>query len=98
MTCSGMSASRIVTNYGVRPAPHRPHAAGAHTTVSSGLVTWRSVEDCAPGCFPRLRPPRWRSDRSRGFFLYGLSDDGGLDDVEDSLNFRRSPRVAVPVA
>jgi hypothetical protein len=58
--------------------------------MSSGLVTWRSVDDCAPGCFPRLRPLRPRSDRSLGFFLYGLSDDGGLDDVEESLPRRRS--------
>ncbi len=54
-----------VTRAPARPAPHCPHAAGEHTTVSSGLATWRSVEDCAPGCFPRLRPPRSRSDRSR---------------------------------
>ena len=33
-----------------------------------------------------LAPGLPRSDRSRGFFLYGLSDDGGFDDVEDSLN------------
>ena len=43
-----------------------------------------------PGCFPRLRPLRWRSDRSLGFFLYGPSDDGGFDDVEESLPRRRS--------
>jgi hypothetical protein len=35
-----------------------------------------------------LRPDLPRSDLSSGFFLYGLSEDGGLDDVEDSLNFR----------
>jgi len=28
-----------------------------------------------------LRPDRPRSDRSFGFLRYGLSDDGGLDDV-----------------
>jgi len=37
------------------------------------------------GCLPGRRPVRRRSDRSLGFFLYGLSDNGGLDDVEDSL-------------
>ena len=42
---------------------------------------------CRCGIYPRLResirlrPDLPRSDRSRGFFLYGLSDDGGLDDV-----------------
>jgi hypothetical protein len=58
--------------------------------ISSGSATCRSVDDCAPGCLPRLRPLRPRSDRSRGFFLYGLSDDGGRDDVPESLPRRRS--------
>jgi hypothetical protein len=39
---------------------------------------------------PGLRPERPRSDRSRGFFSYGLSEEGGLDDVEESLPGRRS--------
>ena len=39
----------------------------------------------SPGCFPGRRFPRSRSDRSRGFFRYGLSDDGGRDDIEESL-------------
>jgi hypothetical protein len=34
--------------------------------------------------------PHWRNDRSRPFFLYGLSDDGGRDDVDESLPSRRS--------
>ena len=79
-----------VTRAPARSAPHRPQAAGAHTTTSSGSATCRSVEDSAPGCLPRFRPLRPRSDRSRGFFLYGLSDDGGLDDVPESLPRRRS--------
>ena len=73
----------------VRSCPQQPHAAGAHTTVSPGSGDCFSVEDCAPGCLPGLRPDLPRSDRSRGFFLYGLSDDGGLDDVEESLSRRR---------
>ena len=88
VTSNSCSFCTPVTRAPARPVPHRPQAAGAHTTVSSGLATWRSVDDCAPGCFPRLRPLRWRSDRSLGF-LYGLSDDGGLDDVEESLRTRR---------
>ena len=79
-----------VTGAPARSASHRPQAAGAHTMISSGSATWRSVEDSAPGCFPGLRPLRPRSDRSLGFFLYGLSDDGGFDDVEESLPRRRS--------
>jgi hypothetical protein len=73
-----------------RSAAHRPQVAGAHTTISSGSATCRSVKDSAPGCLPRFRPLRPRSDRSRGFFLSGLSDDGGLDDVPESLPRRRS--------
>jgi len=37
-----------------------------------------------------LRPDLPRSDRSRGFFVYGLSDDGGFDDVEPLSRRRRS--------
>jgi len=44
----------------------------------------------APGCLPGRRLPRSRSDRSRGFFLYGLSDDGGREDTDESLPARRS--------
>jgi len=38
---------------------------------------------------PGLRPLRWRSDRSLGFFC-GLSDDGGREEAEESLPSRRS--------
>ena len=44
----------------------------------------------SPGCLPGRRFPRYRSDRSRGFFLYGLSDDGGRDDTDESIPARRS--------
>jgi hypothetical protein len=43
----------------------------------------------SPGCLPGRRFPRSRSDRSRGF-LYGLSDDGGRDEVDESIPARRS--------
>ena len=43
------------------------------------------MEDCAPGCLPGLRPDLPRSDLSFGFFLYGLSEEGGLDDVRGIL-------------
>jgi hypothetical protein len=36
---------------------------------SSALLAW-------------LPFPRSRSDRSRGFFRYGPSEDGGLDEVQ----------------
>ena len=39
----------------------------------------------SPGCLPGRRLPRSRSDRSAPFFLYGLSDDGGCDEVDESL-------------
>ena len=48
------------------------------------------MADCAPGCPPGLRPDLPRSDRSFGFFLYGLSEEGGFDDVEESFASRRS--------
>ena len=48
------------------------------------------MEDSAPGCLPGLRPDLPRSDRSRGFFLYGLSEDGGFEDVEESFATSRS--------
>ena len=54
-----------------RPCPQQPHAAGPHSTVSSGLPDCFSVLDCAPGCLPGLRPDLPRSDRSFGFFLSG---------------------------
>jgi len=43
-----------------------------------------------PGCLPGRRFPRSRSDRSLSFFLYGLSEEGGRDDVEESLRACRS--------
>jgi len=79
-----------VTSASARSAPQHPHAAGAHTTVSPGSADCFSVEDGAPGCLPGLRPDRPRKDRSRVFFLYGLSEDGGFEDVEESLPRRRS--------
>jgi hypothetical protein len=72
-----------------RSAPQAVHASGTHFTVSSGRSDCLSVEDGAPGCLPGLRPDRARSDRSPGFFLYGLSEDGGFDDVDESLPKRR---------
>ena len=43
-----------------------------------------------PGCLPGRRFPRSRSDRSAPFFLYGLSDEGGRDDVESFPAWRSS--------
>jgi len=79
-----------ITAASPRSAPQQPHAAGAHSTLWPGSPDCFSVEDCAPGCFPGLRPDRPRSDRSLLFFLYGLSEDGGFEDVEESLPRRRS--------
>src|ERR1019366_7615449 len=79
-----------VTVASPRSAPQQPHAAGPHSTVSSGSGDCLSVEDRAPGCLPGLRPDRLRSDRSLVFFWYGLSEEGGLEDVEESLPRRRS--------
>ena len=43
-----------------------------------------------PGCLPGRRLPRSRNDRSAPFFLYGLSEDGGRDDVDESFAAWRS--------
>ena len=51
----------------------------------SGSSTRFIVVPGSPGCLPGRRFPRSRSDRSPFFFLYGLSDDGGRDDVDESL-------------
>ena len=58
--------------------------------LSSGSSTRFIVDPGSPGCFPGRRFPRSRSDRSPPFFLYGLSDDGGRDDVDESLRPCRS--------
>src|ERR1022692_399275 len=73
------------TSAPARSAPQQPHAAGAQITVSAGSADCFSVEDCAPGCLPGARPDRPRKDRSLAFFVYGLSEDGGLEDAEESL-------------
>jgi hypothetical protein len=74
-----------------RPVPHARHSAGGYQNRYSGLSTRLIVLPGSPGCLPGARLPRSRSDRSRGsFFLYGLSDDGGFDDVEESFPARRS--------
>jgi hypothetical protein len=78
-----------VTGASARPAPHCPQAAGAHTTVSSGLATWRSVDDCPPGCFPA--PPAPLPQRPvPGLLLIRVVRRRRLDDVEESLPRRRS--------
>ena len=73
-----------------RSAPHPRHSAGGYQNRCAGSSTRRIVVPGSPGCFPGARFPFSRSDRSRGFFLYGLSDDGGFDDVEESFPARRS--------
>ena len=73
-----------------RSAPHPRQASGGQGIVSSGSSTRFMVDPGSPGCLPGCRFPRSRSDRSRPFFLYGLSEDGGLDDVEESLPACRS--------
>ena len=57
----------------------------ANSNLSSGSSTRFIVVPGSPGCLPGRRFPRSRSDRSAPFFLYGLSDDGGRDDVDESL-------------
>ena len=79
-----------LTSAPARSAPQQPHATGPHSAISPGSADCLKVEDGAPGCLPGARPDRPRKDRSLLFFLYGLSEDGGFDDVEESLPRRRS--------
>ena len=79
------------TSSPARAVPHPAHSAGGYQNRYFGLSTSFIVVPGSPGCFPGRRFPFSRSDRSRdGFFPYGLSDDGGLDDVEESFPARRS--------
>jgi hypothetical protein len=73
-----------------RPVPHPRHTAGGHQILSSGSSVSFIVVPGTPGCLPGRRLPRSRSDRSRLFNLYGLSDDGGRDDTDESRRTRRS--------
>jgi len=73
-----------------RPAPHPQHAAGGQKTVSSGSSMRFIVAPGLPGCLPGRRFPRSRSDRSAPLFLYGLSEEGGRDDVDESFPAWRS--------
>ncbi len=74
-----------VTGVQARPAPHPQHATGGNSNLSSGSSTRFIVVPGSPGCLPGRRFPRARKDRSAPFLLYGLSDDGGRDDVDESL-------------
>src|ERR1035441_5772615 len=87
-----------VTSAPARSAPQQPHATGPHSAISPGSADCFKVEDGAPGCLPGARPDRPRKDRSLLFFLYGLSEDGGFDDVEESLPRRRSSSRPAPRA
>lgn len=67
---------------------HREHRPGRCTTTLSGTSTCRSVNPGVPGCLPALRPEDSRRDF--GAALTGASDDGGFDDVRESLRSNAS--------
>lgn len=73
-----------------RSAPHLRHAEGSPRMVSSGSSISRSVVPGAPSCLPGLRPERVREDRFGAGLANGRSDDGGLEEFEESLPRRRS--------
>ena len=52
--------------------------------TSSGSSTWHNAEPGSPACLPGLRPDRVRDDPPRGR-RSGPSEDGGFDDVAESL-------------
>src|SRR5437660_4896245 len=59
--------------------------------TSEGLSIRFIADPGSPGCFPGRRFPRSRSERS-GLFLYGLSEDGGLDEVDEYFPASHSSR------
>ena len=78
------------TSASARSAPQPQQAAGSWHTVSSGSSTSRSVLPGAPSCLPRRLPEDVREDRFGAGLANGGSDDGGLDEFEESLPNRRS--------
>jgi hypothetical protein len=76
---------------GVSAAPHPPHRSGACQATSSGSSTCARWAPGAPGCLPGRRPsarPAPRRAAREG--LPSPSEDGGLDEFEESLPSRRS--------
>ena len=78
---------------GHRRPPQRPATAATRPTAgelitSSGTATCRNVKPGSPGCLPGDRPEGSRRDRGGG--LPGPSDDGGFDDVRESLRSNAS--------
>jgi hypothetical protein len=84
-------ASTPTTSANVRSPPQPPHRSGRCTTTSSGSATWARSAPGAPGCLPGARPPLPPRRCCRGAGgLPSPSDDGGRDELEESLPRRRS--------
>jgi hypothetical protein len=74
-----------------RSAPQVPHRSGACLTTSSGSSTCARCAPGAPGCLPGRRPSACSaSRRSARAGLRSPSEDGGFEELEESLPSRRS--------
>lgn len=73
-----------------RESPHPQHTAGSRRKVSSGPSTCFRVLPGVPSCLPGRRLERVREDRFGAGLANGASEDGGLEEFEESLPNRRS--------
>jgi hypothetical protein len=68
-------------------------------TRRSGLSDSDRDTPGSPGCFPGLRPDRCRDDRAfAGFFVYGESEDGGREELDESAASLRSNSAILAVS
>src|SRR5665647_2712966 len=83
MTCRRVV---LVTGASVRSVWQSGHTGGSTTTVSSGSF-WGNVEPGSPFALPGLRPGLSRNERFLflGGLVNGSSEDGGLEEFEESL-------------
>ena len=74
-----------VTGAPARPCPHPRTPPAGTQNRSSGSSTSFIVVPGSPGCFPGGACPAPAATGPAPFFLYGLSDEGGFEEVEESL-------------
>lgn len=77
-----------VTGVPASSPPQPPQRSGIWTTNSSGSVTCARCAPGVPGCLPGRRPPP--SPRAGRVALARPSEDGGLEEFEESFPSRRS--------
>jgi hypothetical protein len=84
-------ASTPVTGADTRSAPHPPQRPGVCQTTASGSATRARCAPGVPGCLPGRRPSaRSAARRSARAGLRSPSEEGGLEELEESWPSRRS--------